>query len=110
MSLLDDDVRPSIEDVGYVNYFPFKISANNAPLDSPFQRDAWATYVRKLLELLVPVVLVPMGASARRVVEAELGGSAASFEVIPVWHPSARRPREIEASWRSLSTYLRGLA
>ncbi len=32
MSLLDDDVRPSIRDVGYVNYFPFKSSANRPPL------------------------------------------------------------------------------
>jgi hypothetical protein len=110
MSLLDDDVRPSIEDVGYVNYFPFKISADDSPLDSPFQRRVWATYVGRLLELLAPVVIVPMGARAGRVVEAELRGSVGSPKVIRVWHPSAREPREIEASWRSLSTYLRGLA
>jgi hypothetical protein len=34
-SLLDDDVRPSIEDVGYVNAFPSKTSGNVTPLSRP---------------------------------------------------------------------------
>jgi hypothetical protein len=109
MSLLDDDVRPSIEDVGYINYFPFKTSANAGPLgNSPFQRQVSTRYVGRLLELLAPTVIGAMGAWCSSSVERELRRSARS-EVIRVQHPSARRPQELQASWGSLSTYLRGL-
>jgi Uracil DNA glycosylase superfamily len=114
ISLLDDDVRPSIEDVGYINYFPFKTSGNAAPLkSSAFRRGVWVTYVSRMVELLTPSVIVPLGAWCGPTVEAELRGSAGSPEVIPVWHPSDynlnTRPRELGASWASLSAALRAL-
>ena len=114
MSLLDDGVRPSIEDVGYVNYFPFKTSANRPPLKaSSFRVHAWRTYVGRLLELLEPNVVVPMGAWFSRSVEAELRGSAGSPEVIPVWHPPDynvnTRPWELQATWEPVSEYLHSL-
>jgi len=114
MSLLDDDVRPSVEEVGYVNYFPLKTSANSHPLNSSFRQRVWTMYVARLLELLAPAVIVPMGVSwCSGRVEDELRGSAGSPAVFPVWHPSDRnvnaRPRELQDSWRSLSAYLHGL-
>jgi hypothetical protein len=114
MSLLDEEVRPSIEEVGYVNYFPFKTSANRPPFkESFFRRHVWTTYIGRLLDLLAPTVIVPMGAWSRGSVDSELRGSAGSPKVIPVWHPSDynvnTRPQELGASWRPLSAYLRDL-
>lgn len=114
MFLLDDGVRPSIQEVGYVNYFPFKTSANRPPLRaSTFRVHAWRTYVGRLLELLEPTVIVPMGAWCSRSVEAELRSLAGSPEVIPVWHPSDynvnTRPWELRSSWEPVSRYLHGL-
>ncbi len=114
VALLDNGVRPSIEEVGYVNYFPFKTSANQNPLkDSLFRRHVWETYIRRLLELLEPTVIVPMGAWFSRSVEAELRSLAGSPEVIPVWHPSDynanTRPWELQVTWKPLSEYLREL-
>ncbi len=114
MSLLDESVRPSIREVGYVNYFPFKTSANRPPLKaSSFRIHVWTTYVGRMLELLQPTVIVQMGAWCSRSVEAELRSLAGSPEVIPVWHPSDynvnTRPWELQASWEPLSEYLRGL-
>jgi hypothetical protein len=114
MSLLDDDVRPSIRDIGYVNYFPFKTSENRPPLKaSSFRVHSWTTYVGRLLELLEPSVIVPMGAWCTRSVEAELRGLAGSPEVIAVWHPSNynanTRPQKLRATWEPLSGYLREL-
>jgi len=97
MSLLDEHVRPSIDDVAYVNWFPFKTSANSLPLNSPFRRHVWRTYVGRLLDLLTPVVIVLMEAWASRGVEAELEGAGGSPELIPVWHPSAGQPREVRS-------------
>ncbi len=89
MSLLDDSVRPSIYNVSYVNYFPFKTSANGPPLQaSSFRVHAGGPPVGRLLELLEPTVIVPMGTWCSRSVEAELRSLAGSPEVIPVWHPS----------------------
>jgi hypothetical protein len=88
ISLLDEDVRPSIEEVCYLNYFPFKTSANMAPLKaSAFARRVWTTYVKRMLELLAPTVIVSLGAWCSPTVEAELQRSAGSSDVIPVWHP-----------------------
>lgn len=110
MSLLDDDVRPSIEDVGYVNYFPFKTSGDSGPLrSSSFRQHVWRTYVGRLLELLEPTVIAPMGGWCDPSVEAELRGSAGSPAVIRVQHPSARSPQDLQASWGPLSAYLRDL-
>ena len=114
MSLLADGVRPSIEEVGYVNYFPFKTSGNQNPLKaSPFRRHAWDTYVRRLLELLEPSVIVPMGAWCTGTVLAELRGLAGLPKVIPVWHPSDynanTRPQKLRATWEPVSEYLHDL-
>lgn len=114
VSLIADDVRPSIGDVSYVNYFPFKTSENCPPLKaSAFRLHLWTTYVARLLELLEPSVIVPMGAWFSRSVEAELKRLAGSPEVIAVWHPSDynanTRPRGLQVTWEPLSTYLRGL-
>jgi hypothetical protein len=114
MSPLDEDVRPSIEDVGYVNHFPFKTSANRSPFKmSSLRGHVWTGYVARLLELLAPTVIVLMGAWGRSV-DAQLRGSAGSPKVMTVWHPSDynlnTRPRELQASWKSLSAYLQSLA
>ena len=79
-------MRPSIEEVSYVNYFPFKTSENRPPLKaSAFRLHAWTTYVARLLELLESSVIVPMGPWFSRSVEAELKRLAGSPELVPVW-------------------------
>jgi len=112
VSLLADVVRPSIEEVSYINYFPFKTSENRPPLKaSAFRLHAWATYVGRLLELLEPNVIVPMGAWFSRSVEADVRRLARSPELIPVWPPSDynanTRPEKLQGTWEPLSTYLR---
>jgi hypothetical protein len=63
VALLADGVSPSIEEVSYMNYFPFKTSENRPPLKaSAFRPHLWTTYVARLLELLEPSVIAPMGA------------------------------------------------
>jgi hypothetical protein len=115
ISLLDEDVRPSIEAVAYLNFFPYKTSGNEKPPSSFFQQRVWKTYVRPLVDLLAPALIIPMGVSwFKGSVEAELRATAGSAEVIPVLHPADRnintqRP-QLQASWTSLSEYLRGLA
>lgn len=115
ISLLDDDVRPSIEAVAYLNFFPYKTSGNEKPPSSFFQQRVWKTYIRPLVELLAPALIIPMGVSwFKGTVEAELRATAGSAEVIPVLHPAdrninSRRP-QLQASWTSLSEQLRGLA
>jgi hypothetical protein len=114
LSLLDPDVRPSIDDIAYVNAFPFKTVGDQPPWKNPwktslFRRHVWTTYVARLLERLAPTVIVPMGAWGRSV-EAELRGLAGSPHVIRVQHPSARNPQDLQASWKPLSRYLQGPA
>ena len=110
MALLDDDVRPSIEEV-VANWFPFKTSGNQGPSKtSPFRQHVWTTYLRRLLELLAPTVVVPMGAWCGWSEAEELRVLAGSPKVIPVQHPSARNPQALQESWTRLSSYLCGLA
>lgn len=111
MALLDEDVRPSIEKVGCANWFPFKTSGNQGPSKtSPFRQHVWTTYLRRLLELLAPTVVVPMGAWCGWSEAEELRALAGSPKVIRVQHPSARNPQALQESWTPLSSYLRGLA
>jgi hypothetical protein len=115
IALLDDETRPSIEEVSYINYFPFKTSANAAPLKtSTLRRHVWMTYVKRFIELLAPNVIIPLGAWCGGTVKAELRASTGSPDVISVWHPSDynlhTRPRELQASWASLSAFLRASA
>jgi hypothetical protein len=111
MALLDEDVRPSIEEVGCANWFPFKTSGNQGPSKtSAFRHHVWTTYLRRLLELLVPTVVVPMGAWCGWSDAEELRALAGSPKVIRVQHPSARNPQALQESWTPLSSYLRGLA
>jgi hypothetical protein len=67
---------------------------------------------RKLLELLEPRVIAPMGACFSRSVEVYVRRLAGSPELIPVWRPSDynanTRPRELQSTWEPLSTYLGG--
>jgi hypothetical protein len=113
-SLIADGVRPSIGEVSYVNYFPFKTSENRPPFKaSAFRLHVWTTYVARLLELLEPRIIVPMGAWFSRSVEADFRRLAGSPELIPVWHPSDynfnTRPEKLRETWEPLSTYLREL-
>lgn len=110
MALLDEDVRLSIEEVGIANWFPFKTSRNRAPFrTSPFRQQLWTTYLLSLVELLVPTVVVPMGAWCGWREAEELRALAGSPKVVPVQHPSARNPQALQESWTPLSSYLRGL-
>jgi hypothetical protein len=115
IALLDEDVRPSIEAVAYLNFFPYKTSRNEKPPSSFFQQRVWKTYVRPLVDLLASALIIPMGVSwFKGSVEAELRATAGSAEIIPVLHPAdrninTRRP-QLQASWTSLSEYLGGLA
>jgi hypothetical protein len=115
IALLDDDVRPSIEALAYLNYFPYKTSRNEKPPSSFFQERVWKTYVRPLVDLLAPALIIPMGVSwFKGSVEEELRATAGSAEVIRVLHPAERnintRRPQLQASWTSLSEYLRSLA
>jgi hypothetical protein len=110
MSLIDDDVRLSIGDVAYLNYFPFKTVGNATPRATPFWRRVWTTYVTKVLGLLTPKVIVAMGSWCSSPREQELRALPESPDVVRVDHPSARNPRRLQDTWRQLSTYLRGLA
>jgi hypothetical protein len=113
ISLLDEDVRPSIKDVAYVNYFPFKVTTNDPPLNSHLQRCVWKTYLVRFLGLLAPSLIVAMGVGWYRSAEVQLRTVAGSASVIAVWNPSDRlvntRPAELLASWGSLSARLREL-
>jgi hypothetical protein len=112
MALLDEDVRLSIEEVGIANWFPFKTCCNRAPFKtSLFLRHVWRTYMLRLVELLAPNLVVPMGYSwcGRREAK-ELQASAGSSKVVRVQHPSARNRQDLEKSWTPLSAYLRCLA
>lgn len=114
ITLLDEDVRPSIHDISYVNYLPFKTSGNRSPLKtSPFRRHIWAAYVGYMVGVLEPTVVVPLGSWCTGSVEAELRALPGSPEVMRVWHPSTynvnTRPLELRATWEPLSRYLRAL-
>jgi hypothetical protein len=108
MSLIDNDVRLSIEEVVYLNYFPFKTVGNATPRATLFWRHVWTTYVMSVLKLLTPKVIVAMGSWCSSPREQELRALPESPEVVRVHHPSARNPRKLQDSWRPLSTYLRG--
>ncbi len=109
ISLLDADVRPSIYDVCYVNYFPFKTSKNCSPLKSScFRRHIWRTYVKRMLELLEPTVIIALGVSWAKG-NVDLRNLTGSPKAIPVWHPSKRnlaRRQQLIDSWESVSEYL----
>jgi hypothetical protein len=110
MSLLDEDVRLPIEDVAYLNYFPFKTRRNTPPRATPCWRHVWSTYVTKALALVAPNVIIAMGSWCSSARERELRALAGAPDVVRVQHPSARNRRNLQDSWRPLSTYLRGLA
>jgi hypothetical protein len=65
MSLLDNDVRPSIEDVAYVNYFPFKTAANDPPLKDSFLWNESRVRVRLLEQAGVLVAFSVLSARSR---------------------------------------------
>jgi hypothetical protein len=111
MALLDEDVRPSIEEVGIANWFPFKTAGDQGPSKaSPFRQHVWRSYLLRLVELLAPTLVVPMGAWCGAREAEELRALAGSPKVIRVQHPSARNPQDLQKSWSPLSSYLRGLA
>jgi hypothetical protein len=114
ISLVDEDLRLPIEDISYVNYFPFKTSANRSPFKaSSFRGYVWATYIRSLLELLEPTVIIPMGSWYAGSTTTEFRRLAGSPKLIPVWNPSDynlnTRPWELLTKWEPVSEYLRGL-
>jgi hypothetical protein len=110
MALLDEDVRLSIAEVAIANWFPFKTCRNRTPFKTPFRQHVWTTYLLKLVELLAPTLVVPMGAWCGAREAEELRALAGSPKVIRVQHPSARNPQDLQKSWTPLSSYLRGLA
>jgi hypothetical protein len=107
VSLIAEDVRPSIQDIAHLNFFPFKSVEDADPLDSPFREHVWRTYVQRMLELLRPTVIVRYSSSDS--VASALRRLPGSPKVFRVLSPAARSSyaQRVE-SWEKVSEHLRG--
>ncbi len=107
VSLIAEDVRPSIHDIAHLNYFPFKTAGDADPLDTPFRGHIWRTYVRRTLELLEPTAIVRYSSSDR--VHSQLRTLPGTPAVLRVQSPAARGSYAQRAeSWAKVSNHLRG--
>ncbi len=108
ISLLDPSVRPSIHGIAYMNTFPFKTVANQAPASSPFLIHVWKTFVRQTIQALAPTFIIRFPGSDR--FERELSQIPGIEAVVRVWHPSDynlnTRRNQLAESWKRLNALL----
>ena len=110
--LLPPELRPALEDVAYLNAFPFKTHGNKMPFKGDLHARILNNFVVPVLVALDPHLIVrfPAADDAASAISASLP----QVNQLRVWHPSdynfnAQFPK-LSASWRELGTSLHPLA
>jgi hypothetical protein len=109
LSLIGENVRPSIETVALLNAFPFKTRKNYkaAPLvNGPLAKDMWNDFTMETLRILRPEIIVHYP-KLPRVRRPEL--KVLCSNTIEVWHPSlnsSTRPVELSEKWKPVTDAL----
>lgn len=114
IALLPKELRPSVHSVALVNLFPLKTVGNKKALNDSrggrksLKKDLWELFVRPMIELLAPNVIVRYPDSDSY--EDQLQKLETQPKLIRVWHPSDynvnTRRNELAASWEPLREHL----